>query len=296
MDVFISWSGERSGAAAEALKDWLPKIVNALRPWLSAADIDKGARWSSEIALKLKECKAGIICLTPENIHSDWLLFEAGALSKMIENAFVCPLLIGLEPTDVEQPLAQFQATRAGKADLLNLVKSLNRALGETALTETHIDEAFQVWWPKLESKLQNLPQQASVTKPHRPDREILEEILELIREQNRGNLLNLNAGMVGRTVPLSSLLGGQAVAAQRKTRQKFIRTAVLSVDPGATEIKVREHPNGILCNFESGGREYNFLVPEDVETAGIGRNVQALLMEMLPMAEPDSPSSDRSR
>jgi len=28
MDIFISWSGPRSGALAEALKKWLPKIVN----------------------------------------------------------------------------------------------------------------------------------------------------------------------------------------------------------------------------------------------------------------------------
>ena len=50
MDVFISWSGTRSGAAAEALRTWLPKVINAIKPWLSLADMDKGARWSSDIA------------------------------------------------------------------------------------------------------------------------------------------------------------------------------------------------------------------------------------------------------
>jgi hypothetical protein len=30
MDVFISWSGERSRTAAEALRGWLPKIINAI--------------------------------------------------------------------------------------------------------------------------------------------------------------------------------------------------------------------------------------------------------------------------
>src|SRR5437588_3926593 len=153
MDVFISWSGEQSRAAAEALRNWLPKIINALKPWLSSADIDKGARWSTDVASKLEAAKASIICLTPSNLHSDWILFEAGALSKTLQNTFVCPFLIGLEPSDIKQPLAQFQATRAVKGDVLKLLKTLNKAIGKLALDDEHIKEVFEVWWQKLESQ-----------------------------------------------------------------------------------------------------------------------------------------------
>jgi hypothetical protein len=186
MDVFISWSGERSRVAAEALRGWLPKIINAIKPWLSSEDIDKGARWGTDVASRLEAAKAGIICLTPSNLHSDWILFEAGALSKTLKNTFVCPFLIGLEPSDVKPPLAQFQATRAAKEDVLKLLKTLNSALGDNALPEAHIDEAFDVWWPKLESQLKSLPPEESKAKTHRPDRELLEEILGLVRNQNR--------------------------------------------------------------------------------------------------------------
>jgi TIR domain-containing protein len=186
MDVFISWSGERSRAAAEALRGWLPKIINAIKPWLSSEDIDKGARWSTDVATKLESAKAGIICLTPGNLHADWLLFEAGALSKTLKNTFVCPFLIGLVPSDVKPPLAQFQATRAEKNDILQLLKTLNTALGENALPEAHIDEAFEVWWPRLQSQLNTLPTEEAITKTHRPDRELLEEILALVRNQAR--------------------------------------------------------------------------------------------------------------
>lgn len=186
MDVFISWSGERSRAAAEALRGWLPKIINAIKPWLSSEDIDKGARWGTDVATRLEAAKAGIICLTPSNVHSDWILFEAGALSKTLKNTFVCPFLIGLEPSDVKPPLAQFQATRATKEDVLKLLKTLNSALGDNALPETHIDEVFDVWWPKLESQLEMLPPEESKTKTHRPDRELLEELLALVRNQSR--------------------------------------------------------------------------------------------------------------
>jgi len=186
MEVFISWSGTRSGAAAEALRTWLPKIINAVKPWLSSADIDKSARWSTDIAVRLESAKAGIICLTPANLHADWILFEAGALSKTIEKTLVCPLLIDLKPTEVEGPLAQFQATRVVKSDVLKLLKTLNTALGDDALTDAHIDEAFEVWWPKLDSQFKDLPAEDSEIRPPRTDRDVLEEILGSVRNQSR--------------------------------------------------------------------------------------------------------------
>src|SRR5262249_46663848 len=113
MDVFISWSGERSRAAAETLREWLPMVINAVEPWLSSADIDKGSRWATDLSVRMEVSKAGIICLTPSNLRAEWILFEAGALSKTIKDTFVCPFLIDLKPTDLRGPLAQFQAVRA---------------------------------------------------------------------------------------------------------------------------------------------------------------------------------------
>ena len=188
MDVFISWSGERSMRAAEALRAWLPKVINVLKPWLSATDIDKGARWGADVSDRLEQAKFGIICLTPGNLHSDWILFEAGALSKALQNTYVCPLLFGLQPAGVKGPLAQFQATRAIKEDLQKLLQTINSALGAQSLSETHLNEAFDVWWPKLDEQFQNLPNEDEHEAPTRPEREILEEILALMRSQARSS------------------------------------------------------------------------------------------------------------
>jgi hypothetical protein len=136
-----------------------------------------------------RTAKPGSFCITPSNLHSDWLLFEAGALSKSIENTYVCPFLIEVEPADVKLPLGQFQATRATKADVLKLLRTLNTALGESALPVAHIDEIFDVCWPLLESKLQSLPAEESGQPPkttERDMRDMLDEILASVRNLNR--------------------------------------------------------------------------------------------------------------
>lgn len=42
MRVFISWSGETSHKVALALHGWLPKVVQALNPWVSTEDMIYG--------------------------------------------------------------------------------------------------------------------------------------------------------------------------------------------------------------------------------------------------------------
>jgi hypothetical protein len=183
MDIFISWSGPRSRAVAEALKEYLPIIVNAFNPWLSSADIDKGSRSSAEIASALANAKAGIICLTPNNLSEPWILFEAGAVAKtVLEKPLACTLLIGLEISDVSGPLAQFQATKPTKAELLHLVKTLNKALGQSALKESQVEDTFQLCWPKLKERLDNLPLDGPTDHPRRSQQEMITELVDLTR------------------------------------------------------------------------------------------------------------------
>ena len=71
-------------------------------------------------------------CLTRENLSSPWLLFEARAISKHREAGHVCTYLIGLTSNDVEEPLSQFQHTRADKEDTLQLLQTINSLLDIT--------------------------------------------------------------------------------------------------------------------------------------------------------------------
>ena len=186
MKIFISWSGERSKSVANALHDWLPNVIQSLQPWMSESDIKKGARWGPDIASQLEEARVGLICLTPENLEEPWILFEAGALSKTLEETYVCPYLFDVEPTNIKGPIAQFQMTKADKEDTRRLIHTINRALPKDNIPEEKLNAAFDKWWPDLEASLKKVPEIKEEPESQRPDREILEEILELAREQTR--------------------------------------------------------------------------------------------------------------
>ena len=83
MKIVISWSGERSKAIAEIFRLWLPCCLQYIEPWMSDSDIPKGKRWALELAGQLAGANFGLVCLTPENLYSPWVNFEAGALSKL---------------------------------------------------------------------------------------------------------------------------------------------------------------------------------------------------------------------
>lgn len=185
-NVFLSWSGERSRLVSEFLRDWISQVVQAAKPWMSESEVEKGTRSLDEIGKALADIKVGIVCLTPENLERPWLLYEAGCLSKSIdEKTRLCTYLIaGLEPSDVRAPLGMFQATRATKEETLKLLKTINRVVGDDPISEENLTAVFEVMWPKLEHRLASLPPPAEIVPPKRADHEILNEILELGRAQ----------------------------------------------------------------------------------------------------------------
>jgi hypothetical protein len=143
--VFLSWSGDLSKKLGEALRNWLPSTLQSVKPYFTPEDIEKGAKWSSEISQELESSNIGIICLTRDNTEKPWILFEAGALSKSIEKSHVCTLLFDIEPTDVKGPLTSFQATKFLRDDFKKLVTTINSAAGETRLDGSVLDSVFEM-------------------------------------------------------------------------------------------------------------------------------------------------------
>lgn len=188
MKVFLSWSGERSKAVAELLDEWIQCVIQAVDPWMSSKDIDRGSLWFSEITDQLQNTSIGVICLTQENKNKPWILFEAGALAKGLSSSRVCTFLIDLEPTDVGNPLAQFNHTNAQQESMWALVLTLNKSLKERALKEKVLEEVFETYWPKFEAKFNDIIKStpAAGTQEHRTENEILIEILSATRSLDR--------------------------------------------------------------------------------------------------------------
>jgi hypothetical protein len=111
--------------------------------WTSYEDIDKGSLWFGDLSDTLSDTEVGILCETHENLNAPWILFEAGALSKGISKNRVCPLLIDLSPADLSPPLSQFNACTTNKDDMLNLVKTINSALGDSSLGSGRLEKIF---------------------------------------------------------------------------------------------------------------------------------------------------------
>ena len=96
MKIFISWSGERSRQVADLLSNWIQCVLQAVDPWLSSKDIDRGSLWFSEITNQLSNTHNGIVCLTKANLNKPWILFESGALAKGLNSNRVYTFLIDL--------------------------------------------------------------------------------------------------------------------------------------------------------------------------------------------------------
>jgi TIR domain len=156
-------------------------VLQSVTPWLSQADIAAGDRWADKIAKELEVCNFGVICVTRENIASPWVLFEAGALAKLMQEGRVIPLLLDIEFKDVAGPLAQFQAKKVEKDGLSDVINSINKQ-SDIKVSDTQLPKQFEALWPQLEKRISEIPKNPTPAKQHRPQQEILEELVSSIR------------------------------------------------------------------------------------------------------------------
>ena len=247
MKVFVSWSGGKSHRIALALHNWLPRVLQNIKPYISSEDIGKGMRWSVEVARALEDCSYGIICVTRENMNSPWLNFEAGAISRHVRSSHVSPILIDLKPADLVGPLSQFQMTSLRFEDMIRLVHSIDSAC-EDPIGEPRVADALEVWRPNLERDIEDATRQ-ELESPKEPQREapdMIKELVEMVRDMQRRMI--------------SAQLEAQNREAPDELARRHIRSALsqfrdsnaqlVDISPTAMTVTFREQPEPQLMSL----------------------------------------------
>jgi hypothetical protein len=242
MKVFVSWSGKKSRDVARAFGDWLPLVLHAIEPFVSAKDIRAGTRWQAEIAKELDDTDFGLICVTKENQNAEWLNFEAGALAKSVNSSRVVPLAVDLSPADIANPLGQFQAMRLTREDIGEVLASMNEACS-SPIEEANLGKAVDKWWPDLEGELtkvenRNYGGEATPPSPARNDRELLEEVLDSVRGLGRAPM----------ATPRTFV--GDSESAERAAEE--LGEVIMSQDNGITAWSTRTDGNVITIETNS--------------------------------------------
>lgn len=193
MNVFISWSGERSRLAAEAFRHYLPRILarNSSEFYIST-EIRKGEDWEKNLHEGLQAADFGILCVTRGNYAAPWMIYEAGYLSHKAEK--VAPFLLDIHPSELEGPLARFQSTVFDKEDLQKLVLSMN-LLESTPLREKYLLDNFAGVYSAWEERLKEAV--ASRDSAEDVARQTLADVERLLKrsEKNQALLKKIASG-----------------------------------------------------------------------------------------------------
>nr|WP_319491663.1 TIR domain-containing protein [uncultured Desulfobacter sp.] len=182
MKIFVSWSGEISREVAKLLKKWLPRSLSDIELFVSEVDIKAGERWAGVLSNELSVRQYAIVCLTSDNAESAWLNFEAGAISKIINESYVAPFLFNVEISNIDGPLSQFQAKKATLEGYKDLLKSIN-SLIDKPKPESEIEETLEIFWPKIKEELENANQNGNIDKVSRDTKSILSDVIFSIND-----------------------------------------------------------------------------------------------------------------
>ncbi len=227
---------------------------------MSDHDIAAGKRWGVELNKELEASNYGILCLTPENIAAPWLLFEAGALAKLVASSRVVPYLL-FNP-NITGPLSQFQGVNADKEGTLKLVRGINQNL-DKPLPDDRISRIFERAWPDLERKLQATSRPSSGDHLRTWMKEVsdqnssqLQVFDERLSPKNKSNFL-LRAEQ--EVIDLGTTLNTCSEYLVTTIRPAYYREAVLSLlDKGVNYICVILDPESEVCEYYGRTRNEN--------------------------------------
>lgn len=170
------------------LREWLIRVLQYSEPFVSSKDISKGAQWLVTISDQLTDTSEGIVCVTPTNVESPWLNYEAGALAKTTGQTAVRTVLLGLGPGDLPAgaPLSNFQHTNGiDPIEMWSLIESIHLRSEMAGGNLERIRWAFDQAWPDLQAKLEAVvlgPDMATKAADSRDEQSLIKDVLQEVK------------------------------------------------------------------------------------------------------------------
>lgn len=159
--VFISWSKSCAKKVAENLSNTIKKHFGEHRVFFSDASIQCGDRWYSEIEKGINSSWLCIVIATRQNINSDWLMYEAGAMA--MSGKRVCVLNLDRPSSGLAtNPLSVFHnintLTEESLAELFSvIVEYYNQDIWTDSGIKTMGTMYATECWPALNSIMQEI-------------------------------------------------------------------------------------------------------------------------------------------
>jgi len=256
MEVFLSWSGERSRYLAKSFNEWLPSVLQYVNPFMSEQDIGLGTRWSTDIEDNLRSNNFGIVFVTPENIDAPWINFEAGALSKNLQSRLV-PIIYDSDVTLLSSgPLKQFQSVKKFDKDSIHdLIKNINSVADDDyKLSQERLDSSFEKWWPDLDNTLKSTPEIKEVEDDETQndfDTQALKLILNKLETLERRDSSSLNTSDRRLSKQYNELIELNNVIYDLKLRANLLPDTLNSFNPDISDDEIAKMKNNQIIFIE---------------------------------------------
>lgn len=160
--IFLSWSGKSGQLIAELLRGLLPAILPSSEPFMSHIDINKGKPWKESLNSKLATTSYGMFILTPDTRNSEWMAYEAGAISKG-ENIRLYSILFDVPEGLIPKYLSDYQASAFKEEDWKKLLREISDVIKLESQNNPkdskpdNFDMLFRLFWREFRENTEEI-------------------------------------------------------------------------------------------------------------------------------------------